>query len=987
MVESDPGARASTRALIERPRLVAQLGARFARRLTLVTGGGGSGKTTILRQSIEAEIDDIDVFHSCTSADREPLRLEMELAAATAGALGIDAPLGDPIEAIVEMVLAKSPGQVCLVLDDTHVLDQFDAARQLLDRLPANGHLLLAGRRRPGLDTARLDAAGQLLEIGQSDLLMTEAEQIDFANRRSIDVELLNGAEGWPAFIELAASGSEVRSRRYLEEEALHEIAPDRRRALAAFAVVGGGDDAIASAVTGLALHDLVEDLPLVRWDGADAQLHDLWAELLVDELEPVDRETAVLAATSVHRASGRFDRALDLARGINAWDDVTRTLGVAVRESVDGGLLASRLRRWRAALPASLDQDPVVVLIDGLIEREIDPTSERAWDLLDSAAKSFEASSDLDLTLVALLQLAYISRIRGTRERLEPMRERLTDLAAIHPPARPFLAFGEAWAALTEGRPDLQHIAMQSIADAELPSVWRVTRDHLTAHALYSLGRPHEALSVVPRNVESLPVAIPGALVTESQCLWFAGHPDEAMRQRPGDMSDRYGARDRFIAGGWNGLMAAWSGDSRMARQALDVAIAHLGESPSDIVSAQTVGIGILIKLADGDEAGAADETRAILELLPLGTGASEQLLRSNMAIPYVLVPESREFWDSYDCGPSLVEARALISAFVQARETGDHVRLADHRWSEPGVIAAHLPCRWAIEFALMGLAAGRSEGRRLAAWLCEHWGEPARAALREWVDDDRLGTTAREVLASTPTPPDQQATLRLLGLTSVRINDFVSDDPDLRRERVRALLALLASRSETTREQVAGTLWPDQPSDKAAKNLRTTLSYAHGVLEPRRAPGDAPWYIRIDGHHIHLHHSLAIDVRQFEELLDQADAAERAGRPNTALPLLTEAIDLWGGDLAEDLDAEWLDLDRIHLRSRFVRAACRASELLVATDDPARASELARRALEVDPWNERSYLALAAAYDAIGDHTSARAVMQRAATAIDAH
>jgi len=986
MVEPDPGTPGLPRPLIERPRLVAQLGARFARRLTVVIGGGGAGKTTILRQSIAAEIDHIDVFHSCSAGDRETGRLAIELAAATARTLQLEPPSGDPIESIVEMVLARSPRHVCLIVDDTHVLDRFDDIDALLGRLPVNGHLLLAGRRRPSIDTARLDASGQLLEIAQGDLLMTESEQIDFANRRSVDVELLDGAEGWPAFIELAASGSVVRSRRYLEEEALREIAPDRRRALAAFAIVGGGDDAIAVAVAGMGLRQLVDDLPLVRWDGDNAQLHDLWAELLIDELSADDRHEATISACAVHRDANRFDRALDLARGIEAWADVTRTLGVAVRESVDGGLLAARLRRWRSSLPAVLDADPVVVLIDGLIEREIDPTSDRAWELLDGAAASFEASGDLELTLVALLQLAYISRIRGEQERLEPTRERLATLATIHPPARPFLAFGEAWAALTEGRPDLELVAMQSIADADLPPVWKVTRDHLTAHALFSLGRPHEALEVVPRDVETLPVAIPGALVTESQCLWYAGHPEVAMRQRPADMSDRYGARDRFIAGGWNGLMHAWSGDGRGARQALEIATANLGDAPSTIVSAQSLGLEVLIKLADGDDVGAAEDTSAILEFVPLGSGTSEQLLRASMAVPYVLVPASREFWDSYEVGPSLQEARSIIAAFADARESGDIGRLTHHRWSEPGFVAATLPCRWAIEFALMGLAAGANEGRRLAAWLCEHWGEPARAALRGWVDDDRLGATAREVLNSTPTPPDQGATLRMLGPTTVMINEFVSDDPDLRRERVRALLALLALKPETTRDQLAGTLWPDQPTEKAAKNLRTTLSYAHGLLEPRRTAGDAPWYIRIDGHHIRLHHSLIVDVRQFEQLLDQADTAERAGRPNTALPLLIEAIDLWGGDLAEDLDAEWLDLDRIHLRSRFVRAACRASELLVAMDDATQASELARRALEIDPWNEKSYLSLAAAYDAIGDHTSARAVMQRAEQAIGA-
>jgi DNA-binding SARP family transcriptional activator len=86
-----------------------------------------------------------------------------------------------------------------------------------------------------------------------------------------------------------------------------------------------------------------------------------------------------------------------------------------------------------------------------------------------------------------------------------------------------------------------------------------------------------------------------------------------------------------------------------------------------------------------------------------------------------------------------------------------------------------------------------------------------------------------------------------------------------------------------------------------------------------------------------------------------------------------------MWRGELAVDLDYEWLDLDRIHLRSRFVRAACRAAELLTATGDVAAAIEPARAALDADPYHAGSYRALTAAYRGIGDATSARAITER--------
>ena len=105
------------------------------------------------------------------------------------------------------------------------------------------------------------------------------------------------------------------------------------------------------------------------------------------------------------------------------------------------------------------------------------------------------------------------------------------------------------------------------------------------------------------------------------------------------------------------------------------------------------------------------------------------------------------------------------------------------------------------------------------------------------------------------------------------------------------------------------------------------------------------------------------------FRTLLDDADDAERRGRPDEALPLLLDAIAVWRGDLAEDLELELLDLERIHLRSRFVRASCRVTELLTATGRADEAIETARPALEIDRWHEPTYLALADAYDALGD------------------
>lgn len=425
---------------------------------------------------------------------------------------------------------------------------------------------------------------------------------------------------------------------------------------------------------------------------------------------------------------------------------------------------------------------------------------------------------------------------------------------------------------------------------------------------------------------------------------------------------------------------MRGYSGDVGMARAALERARQAAGTAPGPMVVGQLTALEGLIAAISHDDDRAAEHLGAILAFAPLEDGLSAHMLRNHVPIVYSLVPESREFWDTLPVPPAHDTIRSAVQALVAAAEHDDLGPMRSLRWPEPGLAAAFFPVRYGIELALHGIRAERHEGRHLAAWLCEHWSPAGRDELQRLTDDDVLGTVARDVLAHTPAPPLAAVDLSVLGTTAVSIDGRLTAHPDWRRERVRALAVWLALHPQTGRDQAAAALWPDLDQSRAMKNLRTTLNYLHGILEPGRAPGEATWFVRGDGQRLDLHHSLPIDLRRFDELLAGADQAERAGRPLAALPLLEEAIGIWRGDLAADLDYEWLDLDRIHARSRFVRAACRAAELSSAIGSPDRAIEPARQALEHDPYHRPSHHALAEAYRGLGDTTSAEAIKSRA-------
>src|SRR5664279_5405502 len=87
------------RGLVTRPRLLALVGQRFERRLVVVVGGAGFGKSTLLAQAVaENRLDPrgVDVWLGCAPEDAAASQLASGLLAA----LGADPGAADPVSAI-----------------------------------------------------------------------------------------------------------------------------------------------------------------------------------------------------------------------------------------------------------------------------------------------------------------------------------------------------------------------------------------------------------------------------------------------------------------------------------------------------------------------------------------------------------------------------------------------------------------------------------------------------------------------------------------------------------------------------------------------------------------------------------------------------------------------------------------------------------------------------------------------------------------------
>jgi LuxR family transcriptional regulator, maltose regulon positive regulatory protein len=216
------------RALVARPRLSERLSRGAESALTLLSAPAGFGKTTLLTEWLaDAPADGRSAaWLSLDQRDNDPAVFWTYLIAAlqtaapgvgTGALVQLQSPQA-PIEAVLATLLndlgAVSDG-VVLVLDDYHVIDARDIHEGMafiLEHLPPQFHLVIAGRADPALPLSRLRGRGELVEIRAADLRFTPDEAATYLNGvmglvlRAEDVAALEGrTEGWIAALQLAA--------------------------------------------------------------------------------------------------------------------------------------------------------------------------------------------------------------------------------------------------------------------------------------------------------------------------------------------------------------------------------------------------------------------------------------------------------------------------------------------------------------------------------------------------------------------------------------------------------------------------------------------------------------------------------------------------------------------------------------------------------------------------------------------------------------
>ena len=328
------------------------------RKLALVTGSAGYGKTTLLaqwRQSClhaQAEV----AWISLTSDDKgfadfcavffaalKTLHIDVELD------MSFEGSSADAIEEAVTGILegaAELPKELFLILDDYHHVADPQAhklVQRLLDQCPANLHIVIASRAAPPLSLSRLRVMDQMIEVDCAALPFDAAETRSFldgnletrkvsADEASLIHELTGG---WPSCLQLVVimlkhrPGASARLRdlvwrsndlqTYLSEEVMENLPAELGEFVETLSLFRRFNAPLAQAVTGnphsaeLLRRMELENLPIQLEESDDRspwfRFHPLFAEFLNTRIER--RGPAAIA--SLHGCASRWFASNDL--------------------------------------------------------------------------------------------------------------------------------------------------------------------------------------------------------------------------------------------------------------------------------------------------------------------------------------------------------------------------------------------------------------------------------------------------------------------------------------------------------------------------------------------------------------------------------------------------------------------------------------------------------------------------------------------------
>ena len=369
----------------------------------MLVAGAGYGKTTLAEQWAVAGGRRV-AWVRARRASADVAVLARQMAAAGAEILpGSDRRLlerlnatadpSDELGVLVDLLsedLADWPEAGWIAVDDYHYIKESATAEAFIERVvqQSPAQVLIATRDRPSWVSTRSVLYGDVLEIGQSMLTMSEEEVTDLlaGAHEQMSSGLLALAGGWPAVVGLASltttesqlpdEGLDLPQKLYefFADEVYRGLEPDSRIGLGLLATAPSLDRELAAELLGTerAARVSAEALSLGVLEERDGklELHPLAAAFLEERAQREatgDVNDALGKAFDLYRTRREWDAAFDVLdrRGLDGLDEL-------IEEALDDLLNSARL----ATLASWIDrtalrglEPPAVMVASGEID------------------------------------------------------------------------------------------------------------------------------------------------------------------------------------------------------------------------------------------------------------------------------------------------------------------------------------------------------------------------------------------------------------------------------------------------------------------------------------------------------------------------------------------------------------------------------------------------------------------------------------------
>ncbi|WP_250030214.1 helix-turn-helix transcriptional regulator [Paractinoplanes maris] len=499
---------------VVRERLRDRLDAGPARRLTMVIGPAGSGKSTLVADwaatghaggrvawlSLEPADDQPGVFWSYVVAALDRAGAKVPLHRAHAGADAVDRSF------LVRLAvgLAARPEPVVLVLDNVHVLAResvVDGLQFLIEHAGPQLRVVLIGRTDPPLALHRHRLAGSVAEIRHGELAFrpAEAELLLAAHGARLEAgagaALIEQTNGWAAALRLEArawpsrDGDETPAElaEYIRTELLAEQTAATRDLLLRTCVAEQLPAGLAVELTGR--RDAAQVLDRLGREG-------IFVTVAAGDQRSYVHHPQVRGVLLDVLATGPADRITELHRRAARWYAGSRRWLEALPHAVQAG-------EWELAATSAVRGLVIGCFLDG------------PW--ADRCAQAFTAMpTDLDLAEAAVVHAAVAYRL-GDAEACAKHLLRATEMAgAARDPALPLsLATVELARATGEDRSSAAEVAWHVLGvalahdltvPAKLSARIRLARAESLLHQ-HDLAGTRQVLQIVADDPDAFPV------------------------------------------------------------------------------------------------------------------------------------------------------------------------------------------------------------------------------------------------------------------------------------------------------------------------------------------------------------------------------------------------------------------------------------------------------------------------------------------------